>query len=336
MIYKSVIRPFLFRSDAEKVHQRVNALLDHPALQTFFRMMASGSATAPKKVMGMTFPNPLGLAAGFDKNAEHLEGLFALGFGFVEIGTVTPRPQDGNPRPRLFRLPGEGAIINRMGFNNKGVAYVLEQLQNRRGAGIVGGNIGKNKITDNAHAVEDYLYCFRALYDYVDYFTVNVSSPNTPDLRALQEKEALHKILNSLQEFNQGTKKAKPVLLKIAPDMDWAAVDEILEVSQNNGIDGIIATNTTISRDGLTDRQKEQQGGLSGRPLFRRSTDFVRYIKKHSDFVVVGAGGIFSPDDALEKLKAGADLIQLYTGLIYQGPLLVRNIIRAIKKSNER
>ncbi len=333
MIYKSAIRPLLFRFDAETIHERVNTLLDKGAVQAFFRTFAGRGNDAPGKVMGLNFPNPVGLAAGFDKNAEHLEGLSSLGFGFIEVGTVTPRPQPGNPRPRLFRLRGDQAIINRMGFNNKGVEYALERLKLSRGKCIVGGNIGKNKTTDNENAVGDYLYCFRTLYDYVDYFTVNVSSPNTPGLRALQDKEALHKILNSLQDYNQGFNKPKPVLLKIAPDISRDALDEILEVTGENAINGIIATNTTISRDGLVSPEKEQQGGLSGRPLFKVSTDFIRYIKENSKLVVVGAGGIFSPGDALEKIKAGADLIQIYTGLIYQGPFLVRRIVRALKKT---
>ncbi len=333
MIYKSVIRPLLFRFDAENVHEQVGAMLDKTAVQNFFRAMAGGRSGSSKTVMGLTFPNPVGLAAGFDKNAEHLAGLFSLGFGFIEIGTVTPRPQEGNPRPRLFRLRGDRAIINRMGFNNKGAAYALERLKAYRGQGIVGGNIGKNKATDNEQAVDDYLHCFKTLYDYVDYFTINVSSPNTPDLRALQDREALHKILNSVQNYNSGFKKPKPILLKIAPDMSWAALDEILEVTSLNAIDGIIATNTTIRREGLISPEKEQRGGLSGRPLFKVSTDFVRYIKKHSNLVVVGAGGIFSARDALEKIKAGADLIQIYTGLIYQGPFMVRGIVKALNET---
>ncbi len=334
MIYKALIRPLLFRFDAEMIHEHVNSMLDNKPVQAFFRFLSVEKYNKPKTVMGLQFPNPLGLAAGFDKNGEHILGLSSLGFGFIEIGTVTPRPQDGNARPRLFRLPEDQAIINRMGFNNKGVEYTLERLRGFAGKTIIGGNIGKNKTTENKRAVADYLICFKTLFEYVDYFTVNVSSPNTPNLRALQDKEALHTILSSLQHVNQGSRRPKPILLKIAPDMSGSALDEILEVTKENAIDGIIATNTTVRREGLIGKDREQSGGLSGKPLFEPSTEFVRYIKKHSDLVVVGVGGIFSAQDAREKIKAGADLLQIYTGLIYQGPFLIHRILKALYEAD--
>jgi dihydroorotate dehydrogenase len=298
-----------------------------------------------RKLMGIDFPNPIGLAAGFDKNAVLFSELSALGFGFIEVGTITPKPQPGNDRPRLFRLPEDSAIINRMGFNNEGVEQMVINLRKNRDGIIIGGNIGKNKNTPNEDAVNDYIICFKALFDVVDYFVVNVSSPNTPGLRSLQEKEPLLKILFSLQTLNDQlalSKSAgrKPILLKIAPDLSNEQLNEIIDVLHQSKLDGVIATNTTISReDLLTDKNEVLQigaGGLSGKPLSKRSTEVIRYLAERSDkrFIIIGVGGIHSEIDAAEKLKAGADLIQLYTGFIYEGPALIRKIKKQILTAN--
>src|SRR5690606_13277200 len=279
--------------------------------------------------------NPIGLAAGFDKNAEYVEELAALGFGFIEIGTVTPRPQPGNERPRLFRLVNDRALINRMGFNNQGVdvaATRLGQLKNRKNL-IIGGNIGKNKLTPNEEAVSDYIKCFDALFDVVDYFVVNVSSPNTPGLLALQEKEPLMRILNALQQRNRKGDVTRPILLKIAPDLSDYQLDDIIDIVQDTGIAGVIATNTTITRDGLGDGHLAlETGGLSGRPLAQRATEVIKYLSSKSGraFPIIGVGGIHTPEDAVEKLSAGASLVQLYTGFIYEGPGLIKNICKKL------
>ncbi|GAB2547936.1 quinone-dependent dihydroorotate dehydrogenase [Rufibacter soli] len=285
-----------------------------------------------RNVFGLTFPNPVGLAAGFDKDARMIDEFAELGFGFIEIGTLTPKAQEGNPKPRLFRLPQDGAIINRMGFNNEGVDKAVERLRARKSNVIVGGNIGKNKVTPNEQALQDYLYCFDALYDVVDYFVVNVSSPNTPDLRALQEKEPLLDLLSNLQHRNQGKPKPKPLLLKIAPDLNQAQLDDIVEIAVQTQLSGVIATNTTISRAGLTTSSERitqmGAGGLSGKPLTHPSTEVVRYLRQQlpESVRLVGVGGIMTPQDALDKLSAGADLVQLYTGFIYEGPGLIKQI----------
>ncbi|RMH95922.1 MAG: quinone-dependent dihydroorotate dehydrogenase, partial [Calditrichaeota bacterium] len=289
-----------------------------------------------REVFGLSFPNPVGLAAGFDKNARVYRQMGRLGFGFVEIGTVTPRPQPGNPRPRLFRLPEDEALINRMGFNNEGVEAVAARLRRRPKGLIIGGNIGKNKTTPNDRAVEDYEICFRKLYDQVDYFVVNVSSPNTPGLRALQEKGALRELLQHLQALNRRMSSPRPLLLKIAPDLTPGQLDDIIEVVQETGLAGVIATNTTVERRGLRTSPRKLQaigeGGLSGRPLRERATEVIRYLHRASGgaFPIIGVGGIHSPEDALEKMEAGASLIQLYTGLIYRGPGLVGEIKRRL------
>lgn len=282
--------------------------------------------------MGIHFKSRLGLAAGFDKNALMYKGLSNLGFGFVEIGTVTPIPQNGNPKPRLFRLKSDKALINRMGFNNKGLFHAVKMLRNRPKDIIIGGNIGKNKITPNESAKNDYISCFKALHPYVDYFAINVSSPNTPGLRELQDKEPLLDLLMSLQEINFSFKKQKPILLKIAPDLSEKQLDDIIEIIVKSGIRGVIATNTTTVRDKLVTNPVEiasiGSGGLSGRPLFDRSLEVVKYLKDHSkgQFTIIGVGGIFSADDALKMLRAGADLIQVYTGFVYNGPALISEI----------
>ena len=292
------------------------------------------------QVFGLTFKNPVGLAAGFDKNAEYIEDLSRLGFGFIEIGTVTPKPQPGNDKPRMFRLVSDSALINRMGFNNQGAdvaAGRLKHLKEKNGV-IIGGNIGKNKLTANEDAVSDYTYCFQALFDYVDYFVVNVSSPNTPGLRDLQEKEPLKALLHTLQEANALKSNPKPILLKIAPDLTDSQLDDIIEIVMDTRIAGVIATNTTISRDGLISDPSlvQEMGGVSGKPLTKRSTEVIAYLSQKSNkaFPLIGVGGIHSAADALEKLKAGASLIQVYTGFIYEGPALVADICKAI--INER
>ena len=289
-----------------------------------------------KEVFGIKFSNPVGLAAGFDKNASMYNDLSSCGFGFIEVGTVTPVGQSGNDKPRLFRLKRDQAIINRMGFNNDGVENAVRNLKKRKTNIIIGGNIGKNKVTPNEEATSDYVKSFNALFDYVDYFVVNVSSPNTPNLRELQEKEPLKKLLQTLQDLNADKATRKPILLKIAPDLTDEQLDDIVEIVQDVKLDGVIATNTTIDRSGLkTDKDIVERigaGGVSGKPLTSRSTEVVRYLasKSKKSFPIIGVGGIHSEKDALEKLEAGADLIQLYTGFIYEGPRLVKRINKAI------
>jgi dihydroorotate dehydrogenase len=300
------------------------------------------SPSIEKELFGIKFKNPVGLAAGFDKNASMFDELDMFGFGFIEIGTVTPLAQDGNETPRLFRLKKDQAIINRMGFNNYGVDFVVEKLKNRNKSIVIGGNIGKNKITPNENALDDYLICFRKLINYVDYFVVNVSSPNTPNLRELQEKEPLKKILNSLKTENALHEKQKPILLKIAPDLTNSQLDDIIEIVNETKIDGVIATNTTISRENLQTTKQEIEsigiGGLSGKPLAKRATEVIRYLaeKSNKSFPIIGVGGIHSESDAIEKLDAGADLIQLYTGFIYEGPSLVKRINLKLKNKHQK
>jgi dihydroorotate dehydrogenase len=287
-----------------------------------------------RQVMGLTFRNPVGLAAGFDKNAQWIDELDHLGFGFIEIGTLTPKSQAGNDKPRLFRLKPDFGLINRMGFNNDGVDKAVINLKNRKSKIIVGGNIGKNKVTENADALSDYIVAYRSLKDYVDYFVINVSSPNTPGLRELQEKEPLKKILSGLQKENSVLNK--PILLKIAPDLSESQLDDIVEIVLETQIDGVIATNTTLSREHLkTPDHKVSQigaGGLSGRPLKDKSTEIIRYLNKKSQgkFVIIGVGGISNAKDAQEKIKAGASLVQVYTGFIYEGPSIVKNINKGL------
>lgn len=292
-----------------------------------------------REVFGLKFKNPVGLAAGFDKNAEYINEMAALGFGFVEIGTVTPRPQPGNDKPRMFRLPKDGALINRMGFNNQGVdvaALRLKYFTDRKGL-IVGGNIGKNKLTPNEDAVNDYIICFDKLFDVVDYFVVNVSSPNTPGLRDLQEKEPLKHILNTLQQRNETHEKPKPILLKIAPDLTNSQLDDIIEIVIETKIAGVIATNTTLNRENLNSDSSllKESGGLSGKPLSLRSTEVIHYLSEKSGkaFPIIGVGGIHSSSDALAKMQAGASLVQVYTGMIYEGPQLIKSICKRLVKN---
>jgi dihydroorotate dehydrogenase len=343
MILYNLFRSLVFLLPAEKAHYfTVNLLklsLKVPFSKLLFKkLFCLESPLLQRTVFGIDFPNPIGLAAGFDKNATCFNEMEYCGFGFVEIGTVTPLAQDGNDKPRLFRLKKDKAIINRMGFNNNGMAEAVENLK-RKSPGsklIIGGNIGKNKITSNENAIDDYIVSFKALFDYVDYFVVNVSSPNTPDLRALQEKEPLKKILAALQLVNESYPTKKPLLLKIAPDLSNEQLDDIVEIMLELKMDGIVATNTTIQRTGLVadDLQVEKigAGGLSGKPLSQRSTEVISYIHQKSKgaFPIMGVGGIDSVEDALEKLDAGATLLQIYTGFIYEGPMLNKRINKAI------
>ena len=296
-----------------------------------------------RNVFGIDFPNPVGLAAGLDKNGEVIDEMGMLGFGFVEIGTITPRPQPGNDKPRLFRLVKDEALINRMGFNNVGAEVAAQKLKRRKTNIIVGANIGKNKTTTNEDAVRDYEYCFKTLFDFADYFVVNVSSPNTPGLRALQDKDSLTAILNSLQDINLSKQKQKPILLKIAPDLTNEQLDDVVAVVQQTKIQGIVATNTTISRDGLSYTQPEIEnygaGGLSGKPLTKRATEVVAKLKsainnQQAETKIIGVGGIMSVEDAIGQFSSGADLIQLYSGFIYKGPQLIADINRALLKKS--
>ncbi len=340
MFYK-ILRFFLFLIPAEKAHyftfNLLKTLFRFKLVRSFFRQIYHyESPQLARQVAGITFPNPVGLAAGFDKNAIAIDELAVFGFGFIEIGTLTPRPQSGNPLPRLFRLKKDKAIINRMGFNNDGVVKAIENLKKRQSKVIVGGNIGKNKDTPNEKALDDYLFCFENLFEYVDYFVVNVSSPNTPNLRALQEKEPLKQILFALQNKNKEKNTPKPIFLKIAPDLSESQLDDIIEIVLETQIAGVIATNTTVSRENLQSETElsNEIGGLSGKPLQKRSTQVIAYLaqKAQKRFAIIGVGGIFSAQDALEKIHAGADLIQLYTGLVYEGVSLVKKIKKFLAK----
>lgn len=340
-MYKTFIRPVFFSFDPEKIHHFTFSMLrfyQKIGLGSIFRSIYKiEDPKLERELFGLKFPNPVGLAAGFDKDAKLYKELSNLGFGFIEIGTVTPKPQAGNETPRLFRLKEDAAIINRMGFNNGGVEEAVERLKNNpigKGRVLIGGNIGKNKVTPNEEAVSDYLICFDALFDYVDYFVVNVSSPNTPNLRELQEKKPLTDLLQTLQDRNNSKEKRKPILLKIAPDLTDDQLMDIIDIVSITKIDGVIATNTTISRDGLSSENKKEMGGLSGKPLTKRATEVIRFLseKSNKSFPIIGVGGIHSPEDALEKIDAGASLIQLYTGFIYEGPGLIKEINKAIIK----
>lgn len=342
-MYKLLIRPFFFLFDPEKIHHfafsSIKLVLAIPGMKFLWRKMyVIEDKRLEREVFGLKFPNPVGLAAGFDKDGKLFNELAYCGFGFVEVGTVTPKPQEGNPKPRLFRLPADQGLINRMGFNNAGVDQLAGRLKTRNNQLIIGGNIGKNKVTENEDAVQDYLTCFHALYEVVDYFVVNVSSPNTPNLRALQDKGPLMEILTTLQKENQTKIKPKPILLKIAPDLNDNQLNDIVEIVNESGIAGVIATNTTVSREGLaTDSAMVDTigaGGLSGKPVRKRSTEVIRYLaeKSNKSFAIIGVGGIFSAEHALEKLDAGADLVQVYTGFVYEGPGMVKKINQGLLK----
>ncbi len=362
-MYK-IIRECLFLFDPEKVHyfsmNSLRLLCRFSFIKKIIsRFFSPQNPPLQKEFLGINFKNPIGLGAGFDKNAQYLNELEALGFGFVEIGTVTPKPQAGNDKPRLFRLPKDKALINRMGFNNNGVEVIAERLrrwsmvngqssiQNPATAAhstfstkpsrlIIGGNIGKNKITPNENAWKDYEICFTALHPYVDYFVVNVSSPNTPGLRELQEKESLRKILTNLQQLNAEMIDPKPVLLKIAPDLTTSQIDDVIDLAMEIKLDGLVASNTTISRDGLVtaadEIEKMGAGGLSGLPVQKMSTSMVQYIyqKTNGQLPIMASGGIFTAADAKEKLQAGASLVQVWTGFVYEGPAIVKNICKGL------
>lgn len=340
-MYKSLLKPLLFLKKPEDAHHFTFDLtkitFNLPVVNALVKSsFALDDPRLEREVFGLKFKNPVGLAAGFDKDAKLIDEMAMLGFGFIEIGTLTPKPQEGNSQPRLFRLPQDEALINRMGFNNGGVAEAVERLKKRKSEVIVGGNIGKNKVTPNENAVEDYLFCLEALHPYVDYFVVNVSSPNTPNLRDLQEKEPLKQLLTAVKAANDSKPKPKPILLKIAPDLTDGQLDDIIEIVKETQIDGVIATNTTIDRSKLSTAKAEVEaigaGGVSGKVLGKRSTEVIRYLHQKSNgaFPIVGVGGIFSAEDAIKKLEAGASLVQVYSGMIYEGPSLIKKIKKGL------
>ncbi|GMN07288.1 quinone-dependent dihydroorotate dehydrogenase [Croceitalea sp. MTPC5] len=347
-MYKYVIRPLVFLLDAETAHYfsfgMIRFLSRIGLTRLYKRFCVISDERLEREVFGLKFANPVGLAAGFDKDAKLYNEFSDFGFGFIEIGTLTPKPQAGNPKKRLFRLVDDNAIINRMGFNNSGVFDAVERLKKKHRV-LVGGNIGKNKVTTNKDAVKDYLICFDALFQHVDYFVVNVSSPNTPGLRELQDKKPLTDILKKLKRANEKNAKkfnttTKPILLKIAPDLTNDQLFDIIAIIDDTKIDGVIATNTTIDRKGLKSHLTlaEEKGGLSGRPLTDRSTEVIRFLSENSGkaFPIIGVGGIHSAQDALDKLDAGADLVQLYTGFVYEGPTLIKNINKALLEKNTK
>ena len=338
-MYKLLIRPIFFLFDAEKVHHFTFLILKIGFKIPFVKAITSSlykvkNPNLETNLLGLNFKNTIGLAAGFDKNAVLIDELAAFGFGFIEIGTVTPKPQIGNPKKRLFRLKKDKAIINRMGFNNDGVDVVVERLKKIKSDIIIGGNIGKNKTTPNENAVDDYVICFNKLFDYVHYFVVNVSSPNTPNLRALQDKEPLSNLLNTLQKINNSKNTPKPILLKIAPDLTNEQLIDIVDIVKETNIDGVIATNTTIERTNLKSAKNTKEiGGLSGKPVTKRATEVVKFLsdKSNKAFTIVGVGGVFTAKDANDKTKNGADLVQVFTGFIYEGPRIVKNILKGLK-----
>ncbi|HLW19040.1 MAG TPA: quinone-dependent dihydroorotate dehydrogenase [Cyclobacteriaceae bacterium] len=342
-MYKTLLKPFLFKKNPEDAHyltfSMIRSTFNLPGVKAIIKKIYHyEDRLLEREVFGLRFKNPVGLAAGLDKDAALVDELAMLGFGFIEIGTLTPKPQAGNPKPRLFRLPGDQALMNRMGFNNGGVQKAAERLRNRKSNVLIGGNIGKNKDTPNEEAISDYLICLEALHPYVDYFVVNVSSPNTPNLRDLQEKEPLKKLLYAVKAANEQKEKPKPILLKIAPDLTNGQLDDIIEIVQETKLDGVIATNTTVDYSVIV-KEKEQvaqiaSGGVSGKPLKSRSTEVIRYLSENSgqSFPIIGVGGIFSAEDAIEKLEAGASLVQIYSGLIYEGPEIMMKIKKGLTR----
>jgi len=340
-MYKIFLRPFLFLFQPETVHHLTINFLKVinriPFIKALLRVFFISSNKELKQTLfGLEFKNPVGLAAGFDKNAEVFDAVGSFGFSFVEIGTITPFGQPGNLKPRLFRLKKDKAIINRMGFNNHGLVNAVSNLKKRKSKIIIGGNIGKNTLTPNDKAKEDYFRCFNDLFPYVDYFTVNVSCPNISDLHELQDKDALLELLSGIQKINLSKPKSKPVLLKISPDLNFEQIDDTLEIIKQTKLDGIVAVNTTSQRYNLTISENEitkiGNGGLSGKPLKERSTEIIKYIagKTEGELPIIGVGGIMNADDALEKINAGASLVQVYTGFIYEGPALIKKIVKRL------
>jgi len=336
-MFYSAIRNVLFKFDPETIHELTIKGLKNTGATAFNCLYRQDVARKPVTVMGIDFPNPVGLAAGLDKNGECIQAFDAMGFGFVEVGTVTPRPQPGNEKPRIFRLESANAIINRMGFNNKGVDYLVEQVRNAKFKGVLGINIGKNKDTPDENAKDDYIHCMRKVYDFANYITVNISSPNTPGLRSLQYGEALNELLSSLKEeqklLAEQYNKYVPIAVKIAPDLTEEEVQSIAECLIANNVDGVIATNTTLSREGVEQLEHgNEQGGLSGAPVKDKSTQVISLLAKALDnkLPIIGVGGIASGKDAQEKMAAGASLVQVYTGFIYQGPELVKDIVNSL------
>jgi dihydroorotate dehydrogenase len=342
-MYKSFIRPLLFLLQPETIHHLIVKIVKIgfkiPLVPSIFSGLYKYHHPALKReFLGMTFDNPVGLAAGFDKNAEIYNEFSYMGFSFIEVGTVTPEPQSGNPKPRSFRITQDRGLINRMGFNNKGVKHAAERLRKRPGRVIIGGNIGKNTATPNDKAIHDYVFAFKEIYDHVDYLVINLSCPNIKNLNELQDKAKTIQIINKLDSLRKEYPVVKPILLKISPDLTTVQLDDAIDIYFRTGIDGIIATNTTISREGLNTPPETIEeignGGLSGKPLTKTSTEFIRYIseKSNGEIPIIGVGGIMTPDDAIEKLEAGATLVQVYTGFIYNGPGFVKKINKAIVK----
>lgn len=341
-MYKIFVRPLLFHFDPEAVHyftfNFLKIVFKIPGVKFLMLFLYSNQEEKlERELFGIKFQSPVGLAAGFDKDAKLINELTCFGFSFIEIGTLTPKPQPGNEKPRLFRLPEDSALVNRMGFNNGGVQEAVERLKKLNSKVIIGGNIGKNKLTPNENAFDDYRICFEALYPYVDYFVVNVSSPNTPGLRELQENEPLRKLLAGVKQLSLNKSKPKPILLKIAPDLTETQLSDIVTILLETKTDGVIATNTTVSRQGLATDAKELErvgtGGLSGKPLTDRSNEVISFLrmKLGKNYPIIGVGGIMSARDAKEKIKAGADLIQIYTGFVYEGPGFVKQLNKALR-----
>ncbi len=336
-MFYSAIRKVLFKFDPEVIHELTIKGFKATGSSPLNLLYKQKVADKPVEAMGITFPNPVGLAAGLDKNGECINAFAAMGFGFVEIGTITPKPQPGNPKPRIFRLPSANAVINRMGFNNKGVDYLVDQVRKAKFKGVLGINIGKNKDTSDENAKDDYLICMRKVYNYATYITINISSPNTPGLRSLQYGDALNELLAALKEEQQILKeqhgKYVPLAVKIAPDLSKEEIESIAECLISNNIDGVIATNTTLSREGVEGLEHgKEQGGLSGQPVKDKSTEVIRLLAIALDnkLPIIGVGGIASGRDAQEKIAAGARLVQVYTGFIYQGPELVKDIVETL------
>jgi dihydroorotate dehydrogenase len=337
-MFYPAIRKVLFQFDAETIHELTIKGLKSTGSTPLNALYKQRVAKKPVTVMGINFPNPLGLAAGLDKNGECINAFAAMGFGFIEVGTVTPRPQPGNPKPRIFRLPEVNAVINRMGFNNKGVDYLVSQVRSAKFSGVLGINIGKNKDTPDENAKDDYIHCMQKVYDFASYITINISSPNTPGLRSLQYGDALNELLSALKveqaKLEKQYNKYVPIAVKIAPDLTEDEVKSIAISLIDNNIDGVIATNTTLSREGVEGLEYgNEQGGLSGGPVKEKSTTVISLLAKALDnkLPIIGVGGIASSHDANEKLIAGASLVQIYTGFIYQGPPLVKEIVNGVK-----